>query len=200
MIYTVFSSFFFLLPIYLSYVVRDIVGLFMFSIAMGLSIANHSHSFHHNQYRRELFKRMDIWYIHLISIYLAVNAFYIFHYLFVCGLILLNYGIYYQLGSLSIEYYSPYKKKVHVLFHIVGISTFTFIRYHNIFILTINYSINKLVTLYKVLLWINTFYYILVLSTLLLVYYSYHLCIKINHMLYIDNMKYNPILPFHKIK
>jgi hypothetical protein len=130
MIRTVCSSFLFLFPIYLSYVLRDTLGLFMFSIAMGMSIANHSHSFHPNKNRRELFKRMDIVYIHAMSIYIFLHAFYKFNTMFVLFMGILNYSVYLQLGERSIEYYSSYEKKVHVFFHFIGVFTLTFIRYY----------------------------------------------------------------------
>ena len=130
MIRTVFSSFLFLLPIYISHVVYDTLGLFMFSIAMGMSIANHSHSFHPNKNRKILFNRIDVIYIHMMSIYIFLCAFYKFHVIFVVFMGIFNYGIYLQLGSKSIEYYSSYEKKLHVFFHLIGIVTLTFIRYY----------------------------------------------------------------------
>lgn len=130
MIRTVFSSFLFLIPIYLSHVCKDTLGLFMFSIAMGISIANHSHSFHPNKNRRDLFKRIDIVYIHMLSIYIFLHAFYKFNLIFVLCMGVFNYGVYRQLGQKSMEYYSSYEKKVHVFFHLIGVFTLTFIRYY----------------------------------------------------------------------
>ena len=131
MIRTILSSFLFLIPIYISYEVRDKVGLFMYSIAMGMSIANHSHTFHTNLFRRTLFMRLDIIYISFIAFYHVLYSLYYINVILVCIGTFVNYYIYHQLSVVGrIEDYNQRLKRMHVLFHLVGISTLTISRYY----------------------------------------------------------------------
>lgn len=130
MIRTVCSSFLFLLPIYTSHVNGDTVHLMLFAIAMGISIANHSHTFHSNLDRRLLFMKIDIFYMTTLSGYLISNSIYNsqLDQRIVFLLVAVNYGIIHQLGDKRIEFYTEAQRKWHVIFHITGIITMTIAR------------------------------------------------------------------------
>lgn len=147
MITTIFSSFLFLLPIYMAHINNDTIGLFIFTIAMGISIANHSHTYHKNKCRRILFLNIDCYYMLIMALYILYNSLYKFDLYIVILIALLNYYIYCQLCDNkpehskyklnkylikpSIEYYTKSQEKIHVLFHITGIISLTFARYWN---------------------------------------------------------------------
>jgi hypothetical protein len=132
MIPTVLSSFCFVFPIYLSYVYQDVLALFLFSFGMGLSIANHSHTFHPDQFRRELFQTMDVMYMELLTLYLVVDASYRVSYLSIAALIWLNSSIFRRLGKFPIEQYTQEQRILHVWFHVVGISSFCYLRFFRV--------------------------------------------------------------------
>jgi hypothetical protein len=136
MIRAVLSSFLFLIPIYVSFLTRDTTGLFMFSIAMGMSIANYSHTFHINELRRTFFMQIDMVYMYLMSCYIMYESLFMYPFMMVLSSALFNYVIYFQLGYAPIEYYTRYQKKMHVVFHIVGVSTLTFFRYYHLLVNT----------------------------------------------------------------
>jgi hypothetical protein len=129
MIRTVLSSFFFLLPIYISFVKQDVIGLFLFTIGMGLSIANHSHSFHLHLHRKHFFNRIDVWYMHILACYTVIHGLSRIHPLYVASIAVLNLIIYKCLGEGLKEDYNKVQKNGHVFFHIIGISSFTLLRY-----------------------------------------------------------------------
>lgn len=128
MIRTIFSSFYFLLPIYCSFLYRDLLGLLMFTIGMGVSIANHSHTFHHLLFRRKLFMKIDIYYMYALGIYVSIDSF-LYDVFITSFIVLLNAIIFLNLGNDRIEYYTEKEKRIHVLFHLVGISSLTFFRF-----------------------------------------------------------------------
>ena len=101
------------------------MGLFMFTIGMGISIANHSHTYHHLAFRRKLFMKIDIYYMYALGTYITYES----GLDFINGLIiLLNALIFLNLGD-AIEFYTEKQKMTHVLFHIVGISSLTYFRF-----------------------------------------------------------------------
>ena len=130
MIRTICSSFLFLLPIYISHVNGDTAHLMLFSTAMGISIANHSHTFHGNLDRRLLFMKIDIFYMTTLSGYLITNSIYNSQLdaRIVFLLVAINYGIFRQLGEKRIEFYTEAQRKLHVVFHISGILSMTLAR------------------------------------------------------------------------
>jgi len=129
MICTITSSFFFLFPIYLSHIRHDTFGVMMFSIAMGLSIANHSHSFTKDGFRRKLYQYIDVSYMHLMSICIIFQACLKVHFSIILLLAYMNYSIYHSIGSISLEHYGDKEKRIHVFFHIIGILSLTLGRY-----------------------------------------------------------------------
>jgi len=147
MIPTIFSSFLFLLPIYMAHIHNDTIGLFIFTIAMGISIANHSHTYHKNKFRRILFLNIDCYYMLIMTLYILYNSLYKFDLYIIIIIALLNYYIYCQLCDNkpehskyklnkylikpSIEYYTKSQEIIHILFHITGIISLTFARYCN---------------------------------------------------------------------
>ena len=132
MIPTILSSFSFIFPIYLSKRYNDTNGLLLFSSAMGISITNHSHSFHTDSYRRMLFSKIDVYFFYLFTIFLMISGYYekrikLLH-LFI--IITINGLLYGPLRNLYLENYSSFQIKMHVLFHLFGISSLTFLRFH----------------------------------------------------------------------
>ena len=127
MIPTIFTSFLFLIPIYFAHIKGDTMILFILIIAMGISIANHSHTFHGNKFRRHLFKNIDMTYMFILALYTLYIASFKFNYMIIIFVILLNYMIYSQLGDYSdmIENYNTNQQYLHILFHIIGIATIT---------------------------------------------------------------------------
>ena len=131
MIRTICSSFLFLIPIYIAHVKNDTPHLIIFNIAMGLSIANHSHTFTRIFERRKLFRAIDTVYMYSLSGYLLSSSVYnnILDAKIALFLALMNYSIYRQLGDGYIESYTDLQKNIHVLFHTTGILSFTVARY-----------------------------------------------------------------------
>ena len=130
MIRTILSSFLFLLPIYVSFLKQDTLGLFMFTIAMGLSIANHSHTFHTNYSRKLLFQRMDVVYMHCLGGVIGIQSYSKYPLFLVLIVSLINYQLYINLGNREIEHYNSFQRSLHVVFHIIGITSLTVGRYY----------------------------------------------------------------------
>jgi hypothetical protein len=96
-------------------------------MAMGISIANHSHTFHSNQLRRELFCRIDCFYMVTMAIYIFAKTLYtgnIDRRLFL-PFVFMNCLIFAKLGNKYIELYTENQRNWHVLFHIIGIISLT---------------------------------------------------------------------------
>jgi len=131
---TILSSFLFIFPIVMCHTLRDTNGLILFSTGMGLSIANHSHRLHSIEYRRLLFNRIDRMFFHTFTPYLLIDAylhnmsFFLLFFIFS-----LNTFFWLLIGPSSPENYNTLEKRLHALFHVVGISSFTFLRFYTIF-------------------------------------------------------------------
>jgi hypothetical protein len=119
---TIFSSFFFLLPINIAFKRNDIFALNMSVISLALSIANHSHTFHSDQNRRQFFKNLDLFYMNMQALYLICFKFNLIT-TFIGFLIFSYYKLF--LGENDIEYYTPTQKNYHVLFHAFAINSVT---------------------------------------------------------------------------
>jgi len=129
MIHYIVSSFSFLIPIYLSYLYRDIVGLFLFSIGMGISIAHYSHLFHRDEMSRGMFKLMNLLYMDVLAVYLIVDAIYRISYWKIMVIVVLNCYLYEKLGIQSIEQYSKKDQLQYIVFHIMGVCSFCYLRF-----------------------------------------------------------------------
>ena len=132
MIPTIFSSFYFLMPIYLSKKYNDTNAVILFSSAMGISLVNHSHSFHTNSFRRLLFSKLDVYFFYIFAIYLMSAGIYErrikLSHLFI--IITINSILYGPQSHLYLENYKSYHVKMHILFHLFGISSLTFLRFY----------------------------------------------------------------------
>ena len=134
MIPTICSSFYFIYPIYLSKKYNDTNGLLLFSTGMALSLTNHSHSFHTDLYRRNLFSKIDVYFFYIFTIFLMISSYcenrIKLKHLFI---ILITNGILYgPLRNIYLEQYSSFQIKMHVLFHLFGISSLTFLRFYKL--------------------------------------------------------------------
>jgi len=131
MIRTICSSFLFLFPIYVCHKNNDTFHMMLFSIGMGVSVANHSHTFHPDKTRRLLFGLIDCTFMVVFAIYLLVDTFYRETIDRRAALVLatVNTAIFYQLGGENIELYTERQRIIHVIFHITGILTLTISRY-----------------------------------------------------------------------
>ena len=127
MLRTICSSFLFLIPIYISHKKNDTVHLMLFATAMGISISNHSHTFHEDKRRRKLFCYIDMSFMYVFSGYIMFDTIYrnVIDPKVAIILLLLNYSIYSQLGNGYIESYTEKQKYLHVLFHTTGILSMT---------------------------------------------------------------------------
>ena len=129
MIHYIVSSFSFLVPIYFSYLFRDTVALFLFSIGMGISIAHYSHLFHRDEFCRGLFKLMNLMYMDVLAVYLIVDAIYRISYWKIAFIIFLNCYLYEKLGMQSIDQYNSKGQLQYILFHIIGVCSFCYLRF-----------------------------------------------------------------------
>jgi len=131
MLRTVCSSFLFLFPIYLSHKKQDTIHLFLYTVAMGISIANHSHTFNKDFERRKIVCLIDTIYMHSFAAYLLFYSIYkkTLDKRITCFMVLLNYYIFRQLGDDYIEGYNETQKNIHVIFHLTGIYGLTISRF-----------------------------------------------------------------------
>jgi len=122
---TIGTSFLFILPIYTAHKQNDTQNMILFCIAMGISIANHSHTYHTNKRRRELFKTIDCNFMLGLAIYLLIKAMNksILNKYLITSITIINYALYKKTGTKNIEYYTETQKRWHILFHISGITT-----------------------------------------------------------------------------
>ena len=129
--------FLFLLPIYLSYYFYDTIGLFMYSIAMGMSIASHCSTFFIIICNKRI--RLDLIYLYWFTFYHFLLLLYSFDYLFIFSIILFHIILFCQLDN----DFRGLKRRIllHVLFYSSSIITVTIIRYYKLFSL---FSINNL--------------------------------------------------------
>jgi hypothetical protein len=125
---TIATSFLFLLPINLCFMYGEWFQLNLLTIGMGLSVANHSHSyFTHDPLRKKIINRLDYivngfnlvypYYTGLISfncfLYGTTNVFIIIF-------IFLRY-----LMNTKTENYTPQQKTLHALWHVMVIFSMT---------------------------------------------------------------------------
>ncbi len=129
MIQPIASSFLFILPILVSHLVQDTVGVVLFSVALGVSVANHSHTFHSDSYRRDVFKHIDVYYMHFLTFVLVVQSLRVLSFSFILFLSFIYYGFYSSLGSKPIEQYTPLQSKLYVYFQLASILLITMVRY-----------------------------------------------------------------------
>jgi len=121
---TICTSFLFIIPIYTAHIQNNTQHMILFCIAMGISVANHSHSYHTNKIRRKLFKSIDCNFMLGLALYLLIKSLYKSLYnKYLIIITSINYSIYKQIGSENIEYYTEVQKQWHILFHITGITT-----------------------------------------------------------------------------
>ena len=127
--FTIFSSFFFLFPIMMCHLHQDTSGVLAFGTGMGLSIANHSHRVHPIKFQRQLFNRLDRLFFYSFVPYLLVQA-YLHHlrFVYVLSIFLLNSFFWFLIGKKSPSSYGRFEKIAHSIFHLVGISSMTFLR------------------------------------------------------------------------
>jgi len=131
MIRTICSSFLFLLPVYISHVQGDTFHLMLFTVAMGISIANHSHTFHKDKIRRSIFCGVDCCFMAMLAIYSGFDTIYrqTMDSRLACFLAALNIFLFRQFGHKYIEDYTETQRKWHVVFHFSAILTLTVSRY-----------------------------------------------------------------------
>lgn len=120
-----------MIPIYISHKKNDTLHLMLFVTAMGISIANHSHTFHGDKFRRKVICYTDMTFMYGFSSYLIVDTLYrnIVDPKIALFIVLCNYTIYCQLGDGYIESYTDKQKWLHVLFHTTGILSMTASRF-----------------------------------------------------------------------
>ena len=129
MIQVIASSFLFILPIFVSHLLQDTIGVLLYSVALGVSVANHSHTFHPDSYRRELFKHIDVYYMHFLAVIMVLQSVRVLSFSFILFLFFIYYGFYSSLGSKPMEQYTSLQSKLHVYFQLVSILLITMVRY-----------------------------------------------------------------------
>lgn len=129
---TIFSSFLFLYPLNVAYKYSDIVILNLSAIGIGLSIANHAHTYHQLTKRKNLFNIIDTIYMHVIIAYTIYPCFTTTKCVIqTISLLSVMVGIFFSLlggTKLKKEEYSKYQKIWHVIFHIISIIGITKVR------------------------------------------------------------------------
>jgi hypothetical protein len=130
---TILSSLLFLYPINVSYKYRDQFMLNINLLAMAISLINHSHSFHPDNYRRELFGSIDQKYMVVFCLFLSykclINNIQSIRDLSIIFSIIF-YIYFYLLGGYKydkrmIENYKEKQRYYHVIFHFVSIILLT---------------------------------------------------------------------------
>jgi len=127
MIRTVASSFLFMVPANLFFLRGEIFRANLCLLAMGLSVANHSHVGHADPWRRELFMRLDTLYMPLFAVYMGWTLRFVPRLLAVLatGMAYLWFGPLSDGGVTRVHHYSELQKDLHVLFHFCSILGFT---------------------------------------------------------------------------
>ena len=128
---TIASSFLFIVPINMLFRYGYIFRANLFALALGLSVANHSHVGHSDPFRRNLFMTLDTIYMPCFAVYMAWSL------RFVPWLLAIQAALmgYLWLGPLSkggvtrVDQYTELQKDLHVLFHFVAILGFTALQY-----------------------------------------------------------------------
>lgn len=132
---TILTSLLFLYPINVSYEHRDKLMLNMNSLGMAISLINHSHSFHSDNFRRRFFGFIDQKYMIFFSLFVSYRCLQkspnIYSFLRVLGnLGLISYIYFYLLEGRKqrermLETYTDKQKYLHMLLHFIGIVGFT---------------------------------------------------------------------------
>lgn len=124
---TILSSFMFLYPLNKAYEYRDVATMNWSAIGLGLSVCNHSHSWHTDWFRIKLFQWTDVAYMHaftLRTIYNSLTSIQCASQSVLIGaLMILLY--YYTLGDKSFEQYKSIHKNIHMGFHVFSIASLT---------------------------------------------------------------------------
>jgi hypothetical protein len=128
---TILTSLLFLYPINISYEYRDKLMLNMNTLAMAISLINHSHSFHNDNFRRKLFGLIDQKYMIFLSLFVSYRCLNkspsIYSFLRVFGNLGLIFYIYFYLlegrkqRERMLETYTEKQKYIHMLLHFISI-------------------------------------------------------------------------------
>lgn len=128
---TILSSLLFLYPINVSYKYRDQLMLNMNSIGMAISLINHSHSFHKDNFRRKLFGSIDQKYMIFLSLFVCYRCLRKSPNIYCFSRILLNlfvisYLYFYLLDGYkqkerALESYTEKQKYLHMVLHFFAI-------------------------------------------------------------------------------
>lgn len=124
---TIFSSFVFLYPLNKAYQYRDVFTMNWSAIGLALSVCNHAHSWHPDSVRRNLFKWIDIVYMHAFTARTLYNSLTSA----TCAAesivvsALMNELYYNTLGNDNFEQYTEKQKILHVFFHIFAVVSLT---------------------------------------------------------------------------
>ncbi len=132
---TILTSLLFLYPINVSYKYRDLLMLNMNSIGMAVSLINHSHSFHSDNFRRKLFGIIDQKYMMFFALFVSYKCLKktptLECFLRVFGnLGLVCYIFFYLLDGYkqkdrTVETYTEKQKYIHMMLHFIAIVGFT---------------------------------------------------------------------------
>ena len=125
---TIMTSFLFLLPINVCFIYVDLFHLNLSAICLGLSVANHSHTFfNHDMNRKKYINKLDkfaIVFNMFYTLYTSLTNFNCFLYgLF--NVIFFSYIFLRYLLSTETEYYTEKQKTLHALWHLSGICIMT---------------------------------------------------------------------------
>lgn len=128
---TILTSLLFLYPINISYKYRDHLMLNMNTIGMAISLINHSHSFHTDNFRRKLFSMIDQKYMILFSLFVTYRCLYkspsFYSFMRVFGNMGIIFYIYFYLldgrkqKERMLETYTETQKNLHMLLHYTAI-------------------------------------------------------------------------------
>jgi|Laugresu1bdmlbsd_1035121.scaffolds.fasta_scaffold05349_3 hypothetical protein len=128
---TILTSLLFLYPINISYKYRDLLMLNMNTLGMAISLINHSHSFHGDNFRRRLFGFIDQKYMMFFGLFVSYRCLYkspsIYTFIRVFGNMAIIFYIYFYLlegrkqKERSIESYTESQKNIHMLLHFFAI-------------------------------------------------------------------------------
>ncbi len=121
---TIFSSFMFLYPLNKAYQYGDQWTMNLSAIGLGLSIANHSHAWHQDQFRRKLFKYVDIVYMHAFIARTVYNSLASLQCITSSIIILMSIiNTFLKLGTEDFEHYTENQKLLHTFFHVYAITS-----------------------------------------------------------------------------
>lgn len=128
---TILTSLLFLYPINISYYYRDKLMLNMNTLGMAISLINHSHSFHTDNFRRKLFGLIDQKYMIFFSLFVSYRCLQKSPHIYCIIRLLSNLGlisyIYFYLlegrkqKERMLESYTEKQKYFHMLLHFIGI-------------------------------------------------------------------------------